>query len=223
MNASAPGFFGKVTSHGDFVSRRLSAQMIEGWDEWLQQCIYTSRQQLGDDWLSHYLTAPVWRFAIDDGVLGQQAWCGVMMPSVDRVGRYFPLMIAAPAGGGPALLEAVNGGTAWFDELDDLARSSLAADFVLDQFDQLLLAKEAVTASAPPVRPAGWRLPMTAAPGELTASLAPLMLRGHSLWWTEGSPSVAPSLLLCSGMPRAEAFAAMLDGSWQQRGWAEAL
>lgn len=125
---SAPGFFGKLVSHGDFVTRRLPPGLVEAWDGWLQQCIHASRQQLGDGWLEHYLTSPVWRFAIGKGVLGEQAWAGVMMPSVDRVGRYFPLMIAAPG----------SAGTGWYDALEDLARSALDTAFVLEEFDLAL-------------------------------------------------------------------------------------
>jgi type VI secretion system protein ImpM len=43
-----------------------------------------------------YLTFPVWRFLLPVGVLGSTAWTGVLMPSVDRVGRYFPLTLATP-------------------------------------------------------------------------------------------------------------------------------
>lgn len=53
--------------------------------------------------MNHYLTSPVWRFAIAPGVLGPEGLGGVMMPSVDRVGRYFPLIIGAV--GAPPLLD----------------------------------------------------------------------------------------------------------------------
>jgi type VI secretion system protein ImpM len=39
-------------------------------------------------------------------------------------------------------------------------------------------------------------------------------LQGHSLWWTAGSPDVEPTMLTCAGMPRAQGFAAMLNGTW---------
>lgn len=223
MNAGAPGFFGKVTSHGDFVTRRLPPELVEAWDGWLQQCIHTSKQQLGGEWLAHYLTSPIWRFAAAAGVLGEQAWAGVMMPSVDRVGRHFPLMVAAPARAGTPLLDWVSKGRLWFDDLEDLARDSLGSDFVLEQFDQALAARVARVATEEDQQAcgepsAGWRMPM-AEPDQVPDGVAQLLLQGHSLWWSEGSPSVAPSLLVCRGMPAPEAFAAMLDGGWQPRGW----
>jgi type VI secretion system protein ImpM len=222
VTAGPPGFFGKVTSHGDFVTRRLPPDMVQAWDDWLQPCIHASKQQLGGEWLRHYLTSPVWRFATSSGVLGQQAWAGVMMPSVDRVGRHFPLMVAAPALPGTPLLDWVRKAAAWYDDLEDLARGSLESDFVLEQFDQQLCASEAAMPAPLPLsnRPAyaAWRLPMQER-DQVPQGIAELLLEGHSLWWSDGSPSVEPSMLVCQGMPAPDAFAAMLDGRWQARGW----
>jgi len=40
------GFFGKLPSRGDFVSRYLPKSFLEPWDNWLQTAIAQSRQQL---------------------------------------------------------------------------------------------------------------------------------------------------------------------------------
>ena len=218
---SAPGFFGKVTSHGDFVARRLPPAFQEAWDNWLQAGIAASRQQLGAAWLEHYLTSPIWRFAMDRGVLDEQAWAGVLMPSVDRVGRHFPLMIAAPIAGNAPLLDLVEWQGAWYDTLEDLARGTLESTFVLDAFD---VAVGALPVQSPEAGfdpgPGGWCLPLDGADvANLTARVAAALLQGHSMWWTDGSPSIAASLLVCRGMPAPEGFAAMLDGSWRQGGW----
>jgi len=185
------GYFGKVRTHGDFVSRRLPSGLVAAWDEWLQQCIQASREQLGQQWLNHYLTSPVWRFAVSPGILGADGLGGVMMPSVDRVGRYFPLMIAAT--GAPPLLDWVQRYGPWFDALDELARESLAPGFTLERFD---------TAPEPALEPASGAA-----------------LYAHSLWWGEGSPDIEASPLVCQGMPPPQGFAAMLDGSWAASGW----
>ena len=62
-----------------------------------------------------------------------------------------------------------------------------------------------------------WRLPFAA---DAAATLAGLATIG-SLWWGQGSPAVAPSLLACEGLPPPGSFAAMLDGGFGPRGWAE--
>ena len=219
MNASAPGFFGKVTSHGDFVTRGLPPEQVQAWDDWLQQAIHASKQQLGGEWLSLYLTSPIWRFAVSGGVLGEAGWAGVMMPSVDRVGRHFPLMIAAPVPRGTRLTALVADGMAWYDALEDLARGTLEADFKLDQLEPALAALEPMApAMAAEAGSAGWRLPI-AERNEVPAMLADLLLQGHSLWWSDGAPGVEPSLLACKGMPAVDAFAAMLNGRWKESGW----
>jgi len=201
------GYFGKVSTLGDFVSRGLPDGLVGAWDAWLQQCMHASQQQLGDQWLNHYLTSPVWRFAISPGVLGPEGLGGVMMPSVDRVGRYFPLMIGAV--GAPPLLDWFHKHVAWYDAIEELARSSLDPAFRLAQFDGM--PEPGVAKDAQPVPVNGtWRFALDENVGERIAAAA---LQGHSLWWTAGSPGVEPTMLTCAGMPRAQGFAAMLDGT----------
>lgn len=222
MIASPPGFYGKLTSHGDFVRRRLPDTLVETWDGWLQQSMLASRQQLGGDWLAHYLTSPVWRFAIAEGIVGEQAWAGVMMPSVDRVGRHYPLMLAAPAAASVPLTDWIDKGSGWYDALEALAFGSLAADFVFEDFDRALAAQP-----VPAVQPAhaaapsstAWRIAMPE-PGRAPDALVSVLAQGRSLWWSEGSPSVEPSMLVCQGLPATSGFAAMLAGGWQAHGWA---
>ena len=222
MIASPPGFYGKLTSHGDFVRRRLPDALVEIWDGWLQQCMFASRQQLGGDWLAHYLTSPVWRFAIARGIVGEQAWAGVMMPSVDRVGRHFPLMLAAPAAAQVPLTDWIGKGGSWYEALEALAFASLAADFVFDHFDRALAAQpvqdvQPVQSNGQPLT--SWRIAMPE-PARAPDALVSVLAEGRSLWWSEGSPSVESSMLVCQGLPPPSGFAAMLEGGWQAHGWA---
>lgn len=207
------GYFGKVSTHGDFVGRRLPSALVAAWDRWLQACIQASRAQLGERWLDHYLTSPVWRFAVAPGVLDAEGIGGVLMPSVDRVGRYFPLMIAAT--GAPPLLDWQRLHGAWFDAVEDLARASLDPAFRLVQFDSA--PEPDVAGAVTPAGAGGWRLALTGA--DMAAPVAGAVLHGHSLWWTEGAPGIEASLLVCRGMPQPQAFAAMLDGGWAEAGW----
>jgi type VI secretion system protein ImpM len=199
------GYFGKISTHGDFVGRRLPAQLVQAWDGWLQECVLASQDSLGAAWLERYLTSPVWRFAIAPGVLGPEGLGGVMMPSVDRVGRYFPLMVGAL--GAAALLDWFHGQAAWYDAIEDLARASLEPGFMLERFDGA--AAPALTAAAPPA----WRLPLKE---DMTAAIANTALQAHSLWWTDGGPFVEASMLVCRGMPQAQEFVAMLDGTFKE-------
>jgi type VI secretion system protein ImpM len=143
------------------------------------------------------------------------------MPSVDRVGRHFPLTLAALAA---APLDCAIRLQAWFDRLEELALSSLREDFSLDEFDAALCALEAPGGAAPDsVIALDGEQPLAAqlaSPGsDLLARVAASALRGRSLWWTDGSPQVAPCMLVCEGMPAPAGFAALLDGDWKGRGW----
>src|SRR5258708_24084918 len=90
---SSVGFFGKLPCNGDFIERRVPQAFIEVWDPWLQQCVHASRESLQEAWLPSYLTSPLWRFVLSESVCGSGAYAGLLAPSVDRVGRYFPLTI----------------------------------------------------------------------------------------------------------------------------------
>lgn len=232
MNLPDPGagFFGKVRSHGDFVTRRLPASFTRAWDDWLQAGLRTSREQLGPGWLNTYLSSPIWRFALAPGVCGAHAWAGVLMPSVDRVGRHFPLTIAVGVAGASSVLDWTVEAGAWYDQLETLALSSLLDDFSLDTFDATLRSIAAppggsASGVAPAVAATGYVMaldglePLAGAMPQLSRLIAAVALEGHGLWWTEGSQQVAPCLLVHRGLPAASAFTALLDGEWLARGW----
>ncbi|NWA02518.1 type VI secretion system-associated protein TagF [Pseudomonas gingeri] len=225
QNTHVAGFFGKVMSHGDFVMRRLPAGFLREWDNWLQAGLQHSRERLGEQWLAVYLCSPVWRFALSAGVCGEQAWCGVMIPSLDRVGRYFPLTLAASAPPAP-LLQRLEFDGDWYGQLERLALSSLADGFSLERFDAQVdcLAPLSPAMGVLP-QEGGFASPAAASwldiPGlDRLAEALPWLriqidderLAGHCLFWTEGSPQLPPSLLVSAGLPSAMTFADMLDG-----------
>ncbi|WP_082493549.1 type VI secretion system-associated protein TagF [Massilia sp. Leaf139] len=210
---TAPGFFGKLPSHGDFVARRMPPAVRHRFDAWLQEGLLQSRADLGEAWLPTWLSSPLWRFVAAPGVCGAQAWAGVMMPSHDRVGRCFPLLLAAAFDGAPSLLDVHAG---WFEGLEALALSVLDEDFALDAFDAALMAL-----GGPPSAAAHAPLHARAA-GEPRVTLVDGGDRpgsGESAWWSEGSVQVAPCLAICAGLPPRHAFAALLDGRWAVHGW----
>ena len=96
------GFYGKLPSCGDFVGAGLPRAFVRAWDGWSARALPASRDRLGPAWQAAWLEAPVWRFALPVGACGDQRAFGVWMPSVDRVGRYFPLVLAACAEDGDA-------------------------------------------------------------------------------------------------------------------------
>ncbi len=136
--ASAPGFYGKIPSRGDFVSRRLPREFITRWDGWLQQGMRDFQARHGEAWLRYYLDSPVWRFALAPGVCTKDAWAGILMPSVDRVGRHFPLTIAQTIEQVASVNELL-GQNNWFAELEASAMASRSDHRDLAQLDEDLL------------------------------------------------------------------------------------
>ena len=114
MSGATVGFFGKLPSHGDFLERRVGSAFRDLWDDWMQRCIVESQQELAGRWLDCYLTSPMWRFYLCDGVAGSASYAGVLLPSVDRVGRYFPLTVVVELPAGIAAAEFAQAAAGWF-------------------------------------------------------------------------------------------------------------
>lgn len=86
--------FGKLPAHGDFVARGVGADVRDVLDEWLTAEMEQARLTWGEAFDQRYDIAPVWHFVDHD----DNGWSGgILCASADRVGRKFPLMLAAPA------------------------------------------------------------------------------------------------------------------------------
>ena len=121
------GLYGKLPAHGDFIRRRLPDSFVTPWDAWLQAGILAAREALGDGFAEAWSQAPAWCFRLPPGVCGPDAAAGLLLASEDRVGRLFPLTLAAlldPADPPPA--------AGWYDALRDAARDAAgSADTLL--------------------------------------------------------------------------------------------
>lgn len=147
------GFYGKLPSEGDFLTRRLPWEFTSAWDAWLQQGLQASREALGARWLECYLSAPIWRFQLAPGVCGPAGWRGLFFASVDRVGRYFPLTLAFADGAPPALAALSGQAEAWL-AIEDAALAGLAPALPVADFDRMMEALALPSgASADPARP----------------------------------------------------------------------
>ncbi len=232
------GFCGKIPGHGDFVSRNIADEFMLPWNEWIQTVIGVSQEQQENLWLETFLTSPVWRFALSPDACGADGMMGVMIPSVDKVGRYFPFTLAAPIIDEP--LNHLIRDNNWFDEAEDLILTALEEDIDIDQLVEQAQAiplpgspSISTTKQSPPAytnetpnhAKKVWSIPIRSAatitnalPGLFTLALKELFPQ-CSLWWTNGSDKIPPTLLICSGMPPISGYSAMLDGDWDQWGW----
>lgn len=229
---TTPGFYGKFPELGDFVNRRLPKEFLDSWDGWLQGAIASSREQLGENWLNVYLTSPIWRFVLSRGLCGEYPWFGLMMPSVDRVGRYFPLTLACRLPLDANLLRVATDGAGWFEMGEKVILGALDEQgFNMEEFDARVVSLGTMNELADTLGAridtgygSAWQVPLDTQgiAGGIPLLAHQLLLQrlgDYSLWWGHGSEKITPSLLLCAGMPGATDFAAMLGGEWSSGSW----
>lgn len=186
------GFCGKLPARGDFVSVGLPRRFVDPWHDWVQHMLAASRETLGERWEEIWLGAPVWRFQLSPGLFGPDAAVGLWMPSVDRVGRYFPLTFAMLA---PALdaVELRQTRAAFLVSAEAAGRGALESD--------LAPSEVAARIAEPSV-------------GDPEAAADPANCpSGGSLWWSDGSERVFPTTIGCLSLPDEAGFARMLDGA----------
>ncbi|MGC8469936.1 MAG: type VI secretion system-associated protein TagF [Acetobacteraceae bacterium] len=185
------GFWGKLPTRGDFLRAGLPASFLAPWDRWLSGVMAASREILGERWVPAWREAPIWRFALAPGLAGPEPAIGALMPSVDRVGRYFPLTLARVGGpaGSPAELLAAHGG--WLDVAVAAGLAAVVEDLAPEALAERLAEPAAGDGLAPPA--------------EALAAADPC------LWWSEGGPRVAAGWRAGRRLPDGEGFAAMLS------------
>lgn len=190
--------YGKLPAIGDFVSRGFQRDALDALDQWLAGGLI-SLQHGSVDWLQSYLVAPIWQFVVPTGRLCAPALAGALMPSCDRVGRYFPLLVARTLL--PADLESPQ---RLCDELCAVAatlpaalQEGLDADALLDRMDATL------TRGALPAAlglQSGARL------------LEPFRLDGAlSLWWSLPGPTAPFRYLSHRGRSDAELLVSLFE------------
>src|SRR6478735_4491297 len=87
-------------------------------------------------WLDVYLTSPAWRFVCAAGACGSAPVIGVAAPSVDQVGRYFPLTLVAELPPDVSLVTAASS-TRFFEAAERLVIETLATERVdFERFDR---------------------------------------------------------------------------------------
>lgn len=219
LEAFASGWYGKMPAAGDFVARRVPGAFCDAWGRWLQGALEGARARLGSGWSEDFLSMPVWRFVLGPGVVTPNAWAGVMAPSVDSVGRHFPLALASALP--PVRVDLVAtlfAAQGWYDDMEQVVFSAIGPGA-----DMAVL--EAQTAARP--FPARYLRPADGREGDGRAreGVTCLTVAGRRnatprvAWLAEASEIFGRTLLVCDALPAARPFCAMMDGRWQEHGW----
>lgn len=210
-----PGWFGKIATLGDFAQRRWPAHVVRTCDAWLSQAMHMGPSRLGDRWWPTYLTAPLLRFAWMPGVVDEAWWFGVLMPSCDDVGRYFPLVVSTSRPAPPADAEALQHLDRWHAHVSEAATATLAGAS-LDAFEASLHRAPSWPRSGP--RPGfdaaghsrsdAFHLRMSQG---TVADATAQQRSGLGFWWRDALGHPDTRTWTEAGLPRGERFADLLD------------
>ncbi len=142
-----PALFGKLPGHGDFVARGVPGALRERLDVWLSDWLAAGRRMHGDAFVDVYESAAPWLFE-------SPAATAVLLPSMDAVGRHFPLLAVCGAQAVTqdvydAMVDAVVAA-----EDSDALRAALAALATADPVPSRAAARWFVPEGAEPALPA---------------------------------------------------------------------
>ncbi len=201
--------FGKMPSVGDFFRLGAPQDFVAAWDPWVQSAMLGGQTALGPDWDTHYMSAPIWRFTLCPGLAGARAWTGIVMPSVDRVGRRFPLTLLSQLDA-PDAAACHFANDAFFDRVEDLALAALEDDMTRDRLEADLAALPA------PVVPRSAINGQTATADSTINLGAALAARGlnsggqGASYWTARLADTA-RFFMCHGLPDPQRSLGLFD------------
>jgi len=219
------GLFGKLSAKRDFIALATPRTFLEVWEPWVQASLSASRHQLGDRWQQVFLTTPVWRFWLGAAICGSTV-AGAIMPSLDGVGRYYPLTLHAVGDtGAPIVPPDIDAQDEWFNVGENFLLSTLDRDTA---FEDISSALDRLPVPRTQVRdeheksiiPLGeGMVGMISAADGFSASLSslraasPEVYAAASFWWTSGGGDFPPLVLSCRGLPDPYRYSTLLSGN----------
>jgi type VI secretion system protein ImpM len=219
--------YGKLPTKRDFIAIGAPRDFLNAWEPWLQSGVSASRATLGEQWQKAFLRAPIWRFWLGADLCGTSV-IGAFMPSLDGVGRYFPLTLFACADQEAAIpppeLDAQD---EWFESAEDLLISTLDHDKTYEAtiadlnglaapFQQLPEppASDMALESDGTIGIAAGERHFTDLFGSLRSADHDRIYAATTCWWTVGGEGFAPMALCGKRMPDPFLFSAMLTGQF---------
>lgn len=142
------------------------------------------------------MSAPIWRFSAAAGLAGPDAVLGVMMPSVDRVGRQFPLTLVTTTDRMAAHADLHFSAQNVFIALENIALEALEDQMTRDRLGDLL-ARINFTSSRH----------QNAAPQRVLQQTA--KLAQPSIW--TAILQRGPVMMVCDGLPRGGQINRLFD------------
>lgn len=207
------GAYGKMPSLGDFFRLDLPRSFVEPWDSMLQNALVSAKRNMGEGWTAAYMSAPIWRFSLGPGQSGPHAVLGVVMASVDRVGRQFPLTLAVAHDGKAVAVDHFANGPL-FETLEQLALDALddqmTQDILRDRLGQLAFVPTNFCALAPLGNGMAFETSILPA-AAFAGSFAHDRVRHPSVW--SAILGDTHRVMLCDGLPGAREVVGLFDMS----------
>ena len=136
---SAPCWYGKLPSGGDFLKRRFPEALLQQWTSWFQVgLLHRQESDRQDD--RQFASAPVWNFVVPPMLGSQQIQMGCLLPSRDNVGRLYPLcalMTFSPSQWAQQQLAMAG---EWYQQLGRTLLNAVRESWPAAQLDQVLLS-----------------------------------------------------------------------------------
>jgi len=216
------GLFGKLPSRRDFISQGAPRAFLRLWEPWVDQGLGAMRASLGPQhWEGTFRTSPIWRFWLGSEICGE-AMFGALMPSMDAVGRYFPLTAIClgdqtplPS---PPNVDAHHG---WFMRLEDVMLEALDPHNAPEEILAKLASLDPAQAPDDAPEPLYSSLHPDKAPSRLTDLFAacrvayPCNMASASFWWTLGGTQHRPTAFIRQNLPEPDMMAAMMTAHFE--------
>jgi type VI secretion system protein ImpM len=220
------GLYGKLPMKRDFISVAVPPAFLDLWEPWLQGGITASRLALGAQWQDVFLRAPIWRFWLGDRLCGRPA-IGSFMPSVDAVGRFFPLTAFACGEPGSTFASPrQDRQEEWFDGVEALLLGALDEGSVyeglLDALGKYPAPPAGTDAKGLPARDLHSARVVTADNSEkLGDAFSSLVADGEQraeatgcFFWTIGGEGFPPAAVFSKGLPDRNILTTFLSGEF---------
>ncbi len=241
MTNKTISYYGKLPSHGDFISQYTPRAFTRVWDTWLQESMLQWRNKLPEGWVADYMTMQPYRFILSAGIAGEVIWCGVLFPSRDKSGRLFPFTACIPLSAEKSTpIDLFNTHHEWLEKLAHLTINCLRPDFDADKFRQYQQNLQTLATQCPETvsqaksysckntepkaqhSAFAWYSSIlenspstTAINNALVNALLDEYCHAHSIWWTNNNAD----FMLCQGLPDINLTPALIDGQWDRWGW----
>lgn len=221
------GLYGKLPMKRDFISVAVPPAFLDLWEPWLQGGVTASRIELGPSWQDIFLRAPIWRFWLGAELCGRPAM-GSVMPSVDAVGRFFPLTAFACGEAGSAFAPPrLDPQSDWFARIESMLLGTLDEDCVYEELLEALgqlpePATAPAAAEGPLIRTIhAARLTTVDAAENLEGAFAALFTDQERrldatgcFFWTIGGEDFPPAAMFSAGLPDPNILTTFLSGQF---------